>query len=222
MPKYNAFNKRVCYLADAIKTLANVLLSGLAGAPGCTTHLTDSMPIVLAKQSRSNCAKVAPEMCDKGYCDSKKMWYYGIKLHALGLGRYKAMPEPKQMMITPASVHDRKAAVEMLTDVYGIDLFGDKAFINAQWEANIKSTNQITIYTPIKLQKGQERLDSADSLFSSAVSRVRQPIESFFNWLQETTQIHIASKVRSTNGLIAFVFARIAVACLFLANVIDI
>ncbi|MDD2278380.1 MAG: transposase, partial [Bacteroidales bacterium] len=58
---------------------------------------------------------------------------------------------------------------------------------------------------------------AAADLFSTAVSRVRQPIESFFNWLEEKAGIQRASKVRSTNGLLVHVFGRLAVAfmCLF-------
>ena len=211
---YKAFNKRVCFLASAIKALADRLLAQLMGNPLCITHLIDSMPIVVAKQSRSGRAKAAWQICDKGYCDSKKMWYYGVKLHVLGQSRYKALPLPRQILLTSASAHDLKAAEQMLTDVHGIDLFGDKAYINAQWQAFVCANNQIEMITPIKLGKGQERLDSADGLFSTGVSKVRQPIESFFNWLNELTQIQNASKVRSSNGLIAFIFARVSLACL--------
>jgi hypothetical protein len=180
----------------------------------------DSMPIILASQSRSGRAKVASEMCDKGYCDSKKMWFYGVRLHTLGQSQYKTLPLPKLIQLAPASFHDRKLGAEMLLDVFGIDFFADKAYINAQREEDIKNSNQINVFTPIKLQKGQKHLASADSLFSTAVSKVRQPIESFFNWLQEITHIQSANKVRSTNGLISFIFSRIAFACLLLAGVI--
>ncbi len=222
LPKYKAFNKRICYLSEAIKTLAGELLSLLPSAPEVTAHLTDSMPIVVAKQSRSSRARVAPDMCSKGYCDSKKMYYYGVKLHVIGQCRHRKLPQPKQMLITGASVHDRKAAEDMLSDVYGIDLFADKAYINAGWEADIKKSNHIDVFTPVKLKKGQAHLGFADQLFSTAVSKVRQPIEAFFNWIQELTQIQNACKVRSRNGLTAFVFARIAFACFVLADVLSV
>ena len=74
----------------------------------------------------------------------------------------------------------------------------------------------IEIVTPVKLRKGQEFLDSADALFSTAVSRARQAIESFFNWIQQKTQIQTASKVRSTKGLLAHIFAKLAAACFML------
>ena len=48
--------------------------------------------------------------------------------------------------------------------------------------------------------------------YSEAVSRVRQPIESLFNWIEEKTGIECASKVRSYQGLMVHVFGRFAAA----------
>jgi len=75
--------------------------------------------------------------------------------------------------------------------------------------------------TTIKGVKGQaeniKKWDkAANDLFSTSVSKVRQPIESFFNWLIEKTNIQRASKVRSAKGLMVHVFGRIAAAYIFL------
>ncbi|GHT67473.1 hypothetical protein AGMMS50239_30710 [Bacteroidia bacterium] len=45
---------------------------------------------------------------------------------------------------------------------------------------------------------------------NSELSSVRQPIESFYNWLNEKTTIQRASKVRSTKGLLLHIFGKIA------------
>ena len=218
LPNYSSFNSRICYLSDAIKTMASELLGQLLPDSDCLTYLIDSMPIVLANAKRSGRAKVARDLCDKGYCDSKKMWYYGVKIHALGLSQYKALPLPRQLLLTSASIHDRKAAVEIFEDIYGIDVFADKAYIHKDWQNYLSENNHVEIITPVKLNKAQDYLDSSDSLFSAAVSRVRQPIESFFNWLHQLTNIQNASKVRSSNGLVSFVFARISLACLVISG----
>ena len=55
-------------------------------------RITDSMPIVIAGAKRSGTAKAASEIADKGYCGSKKMWYYGVKLHMLTIARAFSMP----------------------------------------------------------------------------------------------------------------------------------
>jgi hypothetical protein len=56
----------------------------------------------------------------------------------------------------------------------------------------------------------------AEEILSTAVSRVRQPIESLFNWIEEKTGIQTASKVRSTQGLLVHVFGKLAAAMLML------
>mgnify|MGYP006912198920 FL=1 len=75
--------------------------------------------------------------------------------------------------------------------------------------------------TPGKAIKGQrEELKQRDrvfyDLFSTAVSKVRQPIESFFNWLNEKTTIQRAMKVISTNGLLVHIFGKLAITFLYL------
>lgn len=57
-----------------------------------------------------------------------------------------------------------------------------------------------------------KHLEAKARLLSKAISSIRQPIESFFNWLEEKTSIQIASKVRSYKGLMVHVFGRIAAA----------
>jgi hypothetical protein len=42
---------------------------------------------VLAGPKRSNQAKVAPEIANKGYCATKSPFYYGVKLHVIGSSR---------------------------------------------------------------------------------------------------------------------------------------
>ena len=63
----------------------------------------------------------------------------------------------------------------------------------------------------------KKRIKAADDLFSTAVSRIRQPIEALFNWLIEKADIQKASKVRSTKGLLVHAFGRLAAAYITLA-----
>ena|ERR1039457_3787649 len=85
---------------------------------------------------------------------------------------------------------------------------------------NYKRTITPSSLHPLKSKKGQLLEDAADNLFSKAVSGIRQPIESFFNWLNEKTQIQNASKVRSSKGLMAHVWGKIAAAFCLLSKVI--
>ena len=212
LPSYQAYNNRICYLADAFKELANLLLCGLGLDSEHSDFVNDSMPIILAGQKRSGRAKVANELCSKTFCASKGIWYYGIKLHVIAQCNYKSLPTPAIMTISKASRHDLPVAKEMLDDARNMRLFGDTAFADEEWQDFMMRENNVEIITPIKREKGQKKLSFWDGLYSTAVSSVKQAIESFNNWLIEKTNIQIASKVRSSAGLISFVFARIACA----------
>lgn len=217
LPSYQAFNKRICYLSDAFEMLVDVLLKNMSIDPDTSTHLIDSMPIIVAGAKRSSSACTASDICNKGYCGSKGMYYYGVKLHLFAQSRYQTIPMPTAIAVTQASENDLPVAKRMFSDVCNVDIFADKAYKEAAWENAIKQSNNISILTPVKLNKGQKELSYWQKVYSSAVSAVRQPIESFFNWLQYKTHINVASKVRSSSGLLSFIFARFAAAC-FLIN----
>jgi hypothetical protein len=90
-----------------------------------------------------------------------------------------------------------------------------KRFLKLNFFQVAENINNSLILIPIKGIKGQsedlkKRDKAANDLFSKAVSKVRQPIESLFNWLIEKTDIQRASKVRSTKGLMVHVFGRLA------------
>lgn len=102
----------------------------------------------------------------------------------------------------------RRFKVKVAPELRGDDVFGDKAYN----DCFVDGEKNFTLYTPVKKGKGQEFLDAADQLWSTAVSHVRQPIESFFNWVEAKTGIQIASKVRSFNGLLVHVFGKLAAA----------
>ena len=91
-----------------------------------------------------------------------------------------------------------------------------KAYIDCCWHSFLKKNNNTVFYTPFKLKKGQGKESYFEKIYSSAVSSMRQTIESFFNWIQVKISIHADSMVRSTDGLLASIFARIAVAAFLL------
>lgn len=212
LPSYQNYNRRINQLAGSFKTLYCLLISNKAAESGISeilSHLLDSMPVMVANSKRSGSAKTASDLCDKGYCASKGLYYYGVKLHVLGQKQYQALPNVRMALVTPASENDITVAKQWLADVHDIEIYADKAYASEPWAKKLAERG-VTLFTPVKLKKGQEYLDSWDKLLSSAVSSTRQAIESFFNWIQSKTQIQSASRVRSTNGLIAFIFARLA------------
>lgn len=218
LPSYAGYVQRVNRLHAAFPALVEQILDdfppqGVLSQVG----VIDSMPIVLANGRRSGSAQVASEFANKGYCSSKDMWYYGVKLHILGLKREGRMPKPDYIGLTPGAENDLTALRPILPQLHDFELYGDKIYADQALVETLEKEQNLRLYTPVKKKKGQRDLAFADQLLSTAVSRMRQPIESLFNWIEEKTGIQMASKVRSYNGLIVHVFGRLAAACFLLA-----
>jgi len=222
LPSYQAFNSRLNRLSEAFKTLAiGLFISYTPDDCDLKTSLTDSMPIITCK-GKNRKAKVAREVVDKGWCSTKNLYYYGLKLHLLGFRRPGTIPFPEFIGITGASENDLTAFKELFGDyIYDRVIFGDRIFSDKPYFDMKAEKQNIEMLTPVKLVKGEtdcirQREKAYRDLYGKAVSTIRQPVESFFNWLNEKTEIQDAQKVRSTNGLAVHVFGKIAAAFIFL------
>lgn len=218
---YAAFNNRINRLSNAFQELGVSLISEFKPMCSNSQNLLDSMPIVVCSGKRS--AKVAPELVDKSYCSTKRMWYHGLKLHALGIRREGKIPFPEQLLITRASENDLNVFKQAWSDLPNREFYGDKIYSDKDFFQTLKVMKNSIMYTPVKSIKGQSKWEkqfdrAVNDLYSKAVSSVRQPIESFFNWLIEKTDIQKASKVRSTKGLLVHVFGKLAAAFISLIN----
>lgn len=219
LPSYKSYNRRLNRLSAVFAPLVGEALTEVNQTEirEKAMRVTDSMPIMMAKEKRSSQAKVAPELADKGYCSSKGTFFYGVKLHVVGERRQGTMPLPERAGLTPGSENDLVALRRVLPEIEGGQLYGDKAYCDRSMKERLFKEQDLSVLTPVKKKKGQKRLSAADKLFSEAVSRVRQPIESLFNWIDEKTGIQTASKVRSYQGLLVHAFGRLAAAMLLLA-----
>jgi Transposase DDE domain len=213
LPCYQAFNHRLNFIAPVFSIfLEEVMREVNLEFAQCNESVLDSMPIILAGKTRSQIARVSRDVCGKGYCASKNMYYYGLKLHVLGFVNPGTLPVPECCWFGPAQESDLTAARPFFAGIYNRKIYADKIYRDAELNKKMIQDQNSIIITPIKKALGQKELDAADALFSAAVSRVRQPIESFFNWLNEKTGIQNATKVRSTNGLWLHVWGKLAAA----------
>ena len=73
------------------------------------------MPIILAHRGRRFKACVAKEIAkSNGYCATKKLYYYGIKLHMMGGYQVGSLPIPKIFGITEAGTSDIRVYEQMI------------------------------------------------------------------------------------------------------------
>ena len=213
---YQAFNRRINRLSNVMNTLVGMLLTEFTPKE-CSTKFSvlDSMPIVTCSGKRSG--KVAPEITDKGFCSTKIMYYYGMKLHALGFCNPTKLPHPEQIIFTAASVNDFALFKEAWSEKENRTFFGDKIYQSKSFFTDMYTNFNSEMLTPVKAVKGMpdvlKKFDrAANDLYSRAVSKIRQPIEALFSWLIEKSDIQKASKVRSTKGLNLHVYGRLAAA----------
>ena len=218
LPAYANFNTRLNSLGCCIQYLVELMLSeiqiGEQQYIETGISLLDSMPIMLCSGKRRG--KVALELSDKSFCSTKGLYYFGVKLHVIAFRRKGKLPVPEYLSLSSASENDLEAVRQILPQIASRYIFADKAYADKGLNEALKDINSI-ICTPVKLVKGdteQVRMfkKAADQLFSTAVSTIRQPIEGWFNWLIEKTNVQKASKVRSTKGLLLHVFGAIATA----------
>lgn len=218
LPTYTAFVQRLNKVADTFAPLLERLQAEqeIIRTRHGDTHvlLTDSFPVALAKQGHRFKACVAKELANSGYCSTKKLYYYGVCVHVVARKQTGTLPSPEFIGVTAASHHDGKIFDQIRPMLTNEDVYGDKAYERPDAD-RVKSEQNLSVFTPVKKQKGQKHLEADEQWLSTAVSRVRQPIETLFGWIEEKTGIECAGKVRSYQGLLVHVFGRLAAAMFF-------
>ncbi|CAA9892444.1 hypothetical protein METHB2_70051 [Candidatus Methylobacter favarea] len=120
--------------------------------------LIDSFPVALAKQGHRFKARVARELADAGYCPTKKLYYYGVRVHIVGRRQAGVLPNPEYMGVTGASCHDGTVFDQIRPELNRNELYGDKAYHRSDAK-DVRETQNLTVLTPVKKQKGQVYLE---------------------------------------------------------------
>lgn len=106
LPAYQAFCVRLNMLSEAFKVLVYTMIQSFKPKDfDSLISIVDSIPIVTCK-GKNREGKVATEITSKGYCSTKNMYYYGMKLHMVGQRREGTIPFPEMIALTPASDND--------------------------------------------------------------------------------------------------------------------
>lgn len=217
LPSYQAFNRRLNLMETDFQTIFAHLLAQLNQQQRASggDHLIDSMPIMLAMGSKSKRAKVAPEIAATGFCAVKQTHFHGVRLHLIAGRKTGKLPTPTQVWLREGNVHDLTALKEQVQLPSNMTLFADKAYISSDSKNYLQTNKQVNLITPIKKPK-KKQLSKDEKNYNKMVSSIRQPIESFFKWLIDKTDIQRASQVRSANGLLVHCIGKLSFALLLL------
>ena len=214
---YQAFNRRLNLLENHFHAVFDFLLADLHSDAQhqSNDYLIDSMPVMLASGTRARYAAVAGELAARGFSAVKQQHFYGIRLHLIAKKQTARLPLPTQFWMREGNIHDLTALREKAADLPArINLFGDKAYADAHFKGELHS-RRIELFAPIKKPKNRE-LPEKQKRANKTISTFRQPIESFFKWLIDKTDIQRASSVRSTDGLLIHCIGKLSFALLLL------
>jgi hypothetical protein len=93
LPSYVAYVQRLNRMADVFEPLLETIQQEHAPTNRHQAWLIDSFPVALAKQGHRFKIRVARDLADMGYCATKKLYYYGVRMHVIG-SRLNPVPCP--------------------------------------------------------------------------------------------------------------------------------
>jgi len=211
LPQYAGFVHRINRLSEAFRMLIEVFQSQKILPYDDSVYLVDSFPIVMAKGQHAYTAKVAPELASRSFNATKKMYYYGIKAHVVARKREGGLPDIEILMLEGAARQDGPLFDQMRPMMHNNLAFADKAYKRPD-EDKIELLQDLKVLTPTIKERGQNELTPDQKKHSKFVSKIRQPIETLFGWIEKKTGIQNAGGVRSAQGLISHIFGRLAAA----------
>lgn len=211
LPAYQTFVARLNLLEQTFQTVGGYLDRLLAErrTPELD-HIIDSLPVMLAQGGHAYGARVARDVASVGYCASKKRYFHGVRLHAVAQRRFGVLPLPAQVWLREGSCHDLQSAREQAISLANSTLIGDRAFPDPTFQQMLEA-QRTTLFAARKKPRGKD-LSAAEKDYNRMVSKLRQPIESFFKWLIDKTDIQRAGKVRSTEGLMLHCWGKLTFA----------
>ncbi len=177
LPDQSQFNRRCRSLRHLLEALRRYWLNEL-GVLQARYYLLDTKPIPVVgykrRKSRSDFAGEA----DYGYCNSRKLYYWGYKL--VMLTTLDGLPIVYELV--SANTDERQAAESVLPYVQNATIIGDKGFIGTEWQAQIAQQTGNRLVTP----KRRNQLLKLPVRVQNMVNRVRERIEGVFHEIQNT------------------------------------
>ena len=136
------FNRR----ARSLRLLVEELRKHWAIMLGVAFHTqflldTKPVPVVAYKRSKKKSAFVGS--ANYGYCESRKLHYFGYKL--VTLSTLDGIPLISELV--PANLDERQAAEAVLYYLAHCDIFCDKGFIGEEWQAQIRQQTCNRVWT---------------------------------------------------------------------------
>jgi hypothetical protein len=194
------FNRRARSLRFIVEQLRRTWLQEL-GATKELFLLMDTKPVPVLGYKRSKKRSDFRQSAGYGYCSARHFHYFGYKLVAVTT--FDGLPIAYEMVA--ANTDERVAAQEVLSSLRSCDIFGDKGFIGAEWQQEVKEQSGNRIWTTKRINQKEQNPVWFDRLLSS----VRERIEGSFNELQNTGRNLERLLAKTVIGLSTRVIAKV-------------
>jgi hypothetical protein len=194
------FNRRSRSLRLVVEQLRRTWLEELR-SPDDLFFLLDTKPVPVVGYKRSKKRSDFSQSAGYGYCSARHFHYFGYKFVAVTT--FSGLPVAFEMVA--ANTDEREAAEEVLCSLSSCDIFGDKGFIGAEWQQEIKEQSGNRIWTTKRVNQKEQNPKWFDRLLNS----VRERIEGSFNELQNTGRNMERLLAKTVIGLSTRVIAKV-------------
>lgn len=175
--------------------------------------LIDSLPLPVVGFAHARGAHRWRGLASYGYNASKKLIFYGFKLHLLATHCGVIL----DFALAPAHLVDGALTETLLRDKPALTVLGDKAYLNAPLQDVLRTEHDLVLLTPTRANQRAQQ----DPALARLIAHFRQAIETLNSQL--TDQFHIErNKAKSLDGLCARVQAKLTAHTLgVLLNALD-
>lgn len=165
-----------------------------------TNYLLDTKPVpVLGYKRHKNHSDFAGH-AEYGHCASRNFKYFGYKL--VVLSTLDGLPIVYELV--PANLDERLAAEAVIDYAGNSQIFADKGFLGAEWQACIFDQTHNRIWTP----KRKNQFVQNSKAFDRRLSALRERIEGVFHEIQNTGRNLERLLAKTVSGLCARVIAK--------------
>lgn len=184
MLERSRFNRRCRLLGPDIQAIRHGLSQV---SKKSDVGIIDSFPVPLCQNIRNQRVKIFRSTADIGYNATKRLWFYGFKVHAV----MEADGTILNYMVT-AAVHDAKEARELIQGCPCPDIIADVGYIGNQLRQDFAQIGY-QLWTPYR-----SNMKYADRHNSRQLKKIRRRIESCFANLR---RLHVEKNTgRTLNG----------------------
>jgi transposase len=209
--RYNRRRRALQRVTGHIRTQALRLLDQVQALADLA--LIDSVPLPVVGFAHALGSHRWRGLASYGHNASKKMTFYGFKLHLLATHSGCIL----DFALAPAHVADGALTETLLRDKPALTVLGDKAYLNAPLQDALRAEQGLVLLTPTRANQRVQH----DPALQRLIAHVRQAIETLNSQLSD--QFHIeCNKAKSLDGLCARVQAKLTAHTLgFLLNALD-